>query len=144
MTLSLVSKKKRRGNMHPHDHALEDFHALKPHLFTSLVRLDLREQYSFDIFEQEALLQLWFRADDVQEANKPFLHLSCYGVERRKDFPLLWPCHNLPLQLRMKAIRQYYLQGLFFELSYLDEGYDDYSPLLACRRFEAQVEDTFE
>ena len=130
--------------MHPHDHVIENFQALKPHLFTTFVRLDLREQYSFDIFEPEGLLQLWFRADDVREVEKPFLHLSCYGVESKKNFALLWPCHKFPLQLRMKSIRQHCLQGLFFELSYLDESYDDYSPLLACRRFEAQLEDTSE
>lgn len=108
------------------------------------MRLDLREQYSFDIFEQESLLQLWFRGDDAQEKTKLFLHISCYGVEARRAFHLLWPCCVIPLQLKMKAIRQHYLQGLFFELSYLDDGYDDYDPLLACRRFEAQLEGTFE
>jgi hypothetical protein len=56
--------------MHPHDQTIEDFQALKPHLFTSFLRLDLREQYSFDIFEPESFLQLWFGADDVQEVKK--------------------------------------------------------------------------
>jgi hypothetical protein len=59
------------GNMHPHDQAIERFEALMPHIFTSFMRLNLREQYSFDIFEQETLLQLWFRADDVLEVKKP-------------------------------------------------------------------------
>jgi hypothetical protein len=130
--------------MHSHDQAIEHFEALKPRLFTSFVRLDLREQYSFDICEQESLLQLWFRADDGQEVEKPFLHLSCYGVERRRDFSLLWPCSALPLQLKMTAIRQHYLRGLFFELNYFDEGYDDYNALLSCRHFEARLEETFE
>lgn len=130
--------------MHPHDQAIEDFQSLSPHLFTTFVRLDLREQYSWDIFEQEALLQLWFRADDVQEVKKPFLHLSCYGVERRRDFHLLWPCYTFFFQLKMEAIRQHYLQGLFFELYYFDKSYDDYNPLLSCRRFEAQLEETYE
>jgi hypothetical protein len=130
--------------MHPHDQAIEDFQALQPHLFTSFVRLDLREQYSFDIFEQESLLQLWFRVDDAQKGTKSFLHISCYGVEARRDFHLLWPCRSFPLQLKMTAIRQHYLKGLSFELNYFDEGYDDYNPLLDCRRFEAQLEDTFE
>ena len=128
--------------MHPHDQAIEDFQALKPHLFTSFVRLDLRKQYSFEIFEQEILLQLWFRADDMQEVKKPFLHLSCSGVEPR-DFDLLWSCHD-PFKLKMEAIRQYYLQGLFFELSQYESSYNDYISLLACRHFEAQLEETFE
>lgn len=130
--------------MHLHDQAIEDFQALKPYLFTSFVRLDLREQYSFDIFELESLLQLWFRADEVQGGKKSVLHISCYGVETGRYFRLLWPCYSFPLQLKMTAIRQHHLKGLFFELTYFDEGYNDYNPLLSCRRFEAQLEDTFE
>jgi hypothetical protein len=80
---SFGEQKEAEGNMHPHDQVVKDFHALKPHLFTTLVRLDLREQFSFDIVEQEALLQLWFRADDVQEANKPFLHLSLLPIPNK-------------------------------------------------------------
>lgn len=131
--------------MHPHDQAVEGFEALKPYLFTSFVRIDLREQYSFDVFELELLLQLWFRADDAQEGTKSILHISCYGVEKEKYFHELWRCGSFPFQrLRMIAIRQYHLKGQFFELSYYDESYNDYNPLLSCRRFVAQLEDTFE
>jgi hypothetical protein len=68
--------------MHPLEQAINDFEALKPYRYTSFVRLDVREQYSFDIFEKESLLQLWLQAKNEREVEQPFLHLSCYGVER--------------------------------------------------------------
>lgn len=130
--------------MHAQDQAIEDFQALQPHLFTRLVRLDLRKHDTFDTDEPETLLQLWLHADDVQHTKKLFLHLSCYGVVRENHFDMLWPQRYMRVFLRMKAIRQYYLEDLFFELSYLDEGYDDYNSMLAWRHFEAQVVDTCE
>jgi hypothetical protein len=130
------------NSIHPHDQAIERFQALQPHLFTSFARLDLREHSSFDVFEMETLLQLWLRADDIQEVKKPFLHLSCYGVERRRDFTLLWPLHLDPLQIRITSIRHAQLHGLFFEVSSFDVGYDDYNPLFSCRTFEANLEET--
>lgn len=130
--------------MHPHEQAIEAFYALNPGLFVTFVRLDLREQYSLDIAEQESLLQLWFCSADMQSEENSFLHLSCYGVEARGDFYWLWPCRSFAFQLKMKPIRQHYLEGLFFELSYLDSGYDEYRSLFACRRFEAKVEKTLE
>jgi hypothetical protein len=128
--------------MHLHDQAVEHFQALQPHFFTSFARLDLREHYSFEVFEMETLLQLWLRADNTQEVKKPFLHLSCYGVERRRDFTLLWPLHLDPLQIRITSIRHAQLHGLFFEVSSFDVGYDDYNPLFSCRTFEANLEET--
>ena len=130
--------------MHPHDQAIEHFQALQPHLFTSFARLDLREHYSFDIFEMETILQLWLHAEDEQEVKKPFLHLSCYGVERGRDFYRLWPLHFNPLQIKISAIRHYQLHSLFFEVSYFDSGYDDYNPLFSCRTFETSLEETCE
>ena len=130
--------------MHPHDQAIEAFYALNPDLFVTFVRLDLCEQYSLDIDEQESLLQLWFCSADIQSEENSFLHLSCYGVVAENDFHWPWPCRHFAFQLKMKSIRQHYLEGLFFELSYLDSGYDEYIPLLTCRRFEAKLEKTLE
>ncbi|GHO84662.1 hypothetical protein [Dictyobacter formicarum] len=126
--------------MHPHDQAIELFKALQPHRFPLLIRMDYREQYSYEIFEQELLLQLWFRADDENEVEKPFLHLSFYGV----DFFNLRPSSFQPFPIKIESIRHWQNENVFFKVSSYESSYNDYYEELKCRRFEASLEETFE
>ncbi|GCE28545.1 hypothetical protein KDA_40290 [Dictyobacter alpinus] len=122
--------------MNEYEKAVADYKALKPETFPFLLKILLHEQYSFDIFEMEPVLELWFYADNKIDALKHVLHVSCYGVSSTE----LGISSIQPLHLEIRSLHEWHWEDRYFEIqSFNDKGILQAGDFY-CRRFVAKIE----
>ncbi|GCE23121.1 hypothetical protein [Dictyobacter kobayashii] len=124
--------------MNQHEKSLNNYKMLKPELFPLLLRVEVHEQYSYDIFEIEPIVELWFYSSNSVEALKQSLHVRFYGL----NFCPMSISSTKPLRLDVIFLKEWHWEDLVFEVrAFSDDGILDADPFY-CRRFDAQIEIT--
>ncbi|GCE23199.1 hypothetical protein [Dictyobacter kobayashii] len=122
--------------MNEHEKSLKDYKALKPESFPFLLRVEIHEQYSYDIFETEPVLELWFYSSNSVEALKQSLHVRFYGM----NFCPMRISSTKHLRLDVIFLKEWHWEDLVFEVrSFSDDG-TLHAESFYCRRFDAQLE----
>ena len=121
--------------MNKYEKAVVDYKALKPETFPFLLKILIHEQYSFDIFEMEPVLELWFYADNRIEELNQVLHACFYGVSSSE----LGISSTQPLRLEIRSLHEWHWEDTYFDIYPLNDDGKPMADYFYCRRFVATI-----
>ncbi|GCE09383.1 hypothetical protein [Dictyobacter aurantiacus] len=121
--------------MNPYVKAVEEYKSLKPELFPFLLRIEIHEQYSYDIFEVEPVLDAWFYENGrIEELTRVF-HMRFYGM----NFSPLRISSRQPQHLDVISLHEWHWEDFVFEVYPRDADGKPYAESFYCRRFDARI-----